>query len=74
MRYDVIYSEHRCYAEPHFCREWDEDGGCYGTNPNHGLTWEDAVRGVSRWYHQIAIEWERKPEPNPPPPSPEPTE
>ena len=56
-RYDVIYAEHHTYVEPHFCREWDGDGGCYGTNPNHGETWEDARKVVADYYELKAAEW-----------------
>lgn len=49
-RYDVIYTSKQCYIQPHFCREWDEDGGCYGTNPYHGFTFEEAKREVINYY------------------------
>lgn len=61
-RWDVCYAEHQCYPEPHFCREWDEDGGCYGTNPDHGMTWEEARKEVADWYQRMADEWRKKPE------------
>lgn len=61
-RWDVCYSEHRCYPEPHFCREWDEDGGCYGTNPDHGMTWDEARKEVADWYQRMADEWRNKSE------------
>ncbi|MHC4686859.1 MAG: hypothetical protein ACYTEW_21495 [Planctomycetota bacterium] len=57
-RFDVIYWEHGPKVDYHFCREWDEDGGCYGTNPLHGLTWEEARDLVAMWYKAQAEYWE----------------
>lgn len=51
-RFDVIYSETGISIDYHFCREWDENGGCYGTNPNHGFTFEEAKKAVVDYYQQ----------------------
>ncbi len=56
-RYDVVYREHHATIEPHFCREWDDEGGCYGTNPNHGFTFEAACEVVAGWYAEQAALW-----------------
>jgi hypothetical protein len=42
VRYDIVYTKDGPKIEPHFCRQWDEDGGCYGTNPLHGYSKEQA--------------------------------
>lgn len=59
-RFDVIYRGGPS-VEPHFCREWDEDGGCYGTNPDHGLSWTEACDEVARWHERQAAEWRARP-------------
>ena len=56
-RYDVIYNGDRVTIGPHFCREWDDDGGCYGTNPNHGYTLEEACEQVAVWHEGQASAW-----------------
>ena len=54
-KYDVCYPSNGIpRPEPHFCREFDmdEDGnfvGCYGTNPRHGMTFEEAKQEVIEW-------------------------
>jgi len=55
-RYDVIYEADRCYIEPHFCREWENGEGCYGTNPHHGFTKEEAQKLVDEYYRNIREE------------------
>lgn len=57
MRFDVCYRAAGVTIEPHFCREWDEDGGCYGTNPDHGYSFDDACRQVADWHEQQASLW-----------------
>lgn len=60
-RFDVIYQNSGASIAAHFCREWDEDGGCYGTNPDHGLSFDDACDQVAEWHEQQAKLWrERK--------------
>lgn len=63
-RYDVIYgpSESDCRIEPHFCREWEGDLGCYGSNPDHGFTWEDARQHVVDFYTAMATLWQTRTE------------
>lgn len=60
QRYDVIFVQHHTYVEPHFCREWDESGGCHGSNPNHGFTWEEAREEVAKFYDAEAARWRVK--------------
>ncbi len=43
MKYDLIGTEHGPQIEPHYCREWDGEKGCYGTNEYHGYTWDEVV-------------------------------
>jgi len=69
-RWDISYRADPTTYEPfatvdlHFCREWDEKGnGCYGTNPNHGFSWEEAREEVARFYEQRAAYWRTQPEP-----------
>lgn len=57
QRYDVAYREHGPTLEPHFCRQWDGDVGCYGANPNHGMTFAEAVNEIARWHEERAKMW-----------------
>lgn len=57
-RYDIIYGTIECTIEPHFCREWDNGEGCYGYNPHHGYSWEEAKQIVIQFYQQKITEWE----------------
>jgi len=66
-RYDVSYGADNtsfapfAYPDTHHCREWDEDhGGCYGTNPNHGFTWDEARKLMVEFHEQQAAEWRDK--------------
>ncbi len=63
MKYDVIYAEHHAYVEPHYCREWDGDRGCYGTNEDHGFTWEEARKYVVEYHMTEATRWGQEEEP-----------
>ena len=57
LRYDVAYHENHTTIQEHFCREWDESGGCYGTNPNHGYSYDEACDEVAAWYEEQAKHW-----------------
>lgn len=59
-RYDVVYTAHGVTIDTHFCREWDENGGCYGTNPDHGLSHSEACEEVAQWHERQAKEWRSK--------------
>ena len=59
-RWDVVYHGDHVSIEPHFCREWDENGGCYGTNPNHGLALDEAVEEVAKWHEKEAAMWRNR--------------
>jgi hypothetical protein len=63
-RYDLIYHKGHAYPEPHFCREWDETGGCYGTNPEHGIPFPEARTQIADFYQQLADSWRTIPEDN----------
>jgi hypothetical protein len=58
-RYDVCYGGGAPRLEHHFCREWDEDGGCFGSNPEHGLSWREAVEEVAAWHRAEIERWRR---------------
>ena len=58
-KYDVHYhADSYVDVDFHFCREWDGDGGCYGTNPNHGFSFEDAKRHIIQHYKKYMQYWE----------------
>ena len=39
-RYDLVHQEYSIRIEPHFCRKYE----CYGTDENHGYTWEEVAK------------------------------
>lgn len=57
-RFDV-YLRDGCSLSYHFCREWDNDEGCYGTNPNHGYSFEEAKQEIVRFYERQAAYWQK---------------
>lgn len=59
QRYDVVYHSEYATIEPHFCRDWDEAGGCYGTNLDHGYSLEEACEQVADYYQQEADLWRK---------------
>lgn len=59
QRFDVLYGEHGPRLDFHFCRDWDDDGGCYGTNLNHGVAWEKAREEIAKWHEQQAQYWRK---------------
>lgn len=63
-RFDVVYRADGVSIEPHFCRSWDSDGGCYGTNPNHGLSAAEACDEVAEWHEQQAKMWRDRTHPD----------
>lgn len=52
-RFDFVYGEHGPRLEYHFCREWEDGEGCYGGNPNHGYTLEEAVECINEHWREI---------------------
>lgn len=60
MRFDLVFCEGAVTIEPHFCRQWDSEGGCYGTNETHGLSLDDACRQAAEWHQQQAGLWLNK--------------
>ena len=56
-RYDISWDEKGPSIVQHFCREWDGDVGCYGTNHDHGYSFDEAKEEVARWYADQAIYW-----------------
>ena len=51
--WSVIWKQDGPDLEPHFCREY----GCYGTDPDHGMTMEEAVNEIASWYEAQAKSW-----------------
>lgn len=59
--FDITYgSSGDVRIEPHFCREWDEDGGCYGTNPDHGFSLDEACEEVAKYYDNLSQQYRDK--------------
>jgi len=58
-RYDVTYRDGEPMLDYHFCREWDGDKGCYGTNPDHGFTFEEAREVAAAHYRQEVERWSK---------------
>ena len=48
--YDVFYRDNGVHIAPHFCREM----GCFGSNPDHGYTLEQAAEQCAEYYEQQA--------------------
>lgn len=59
LRFDVVHDQHGCHIDHHFCRQWDGDVGCYGTNPEHGMSFEQARDHVREWHRQQAEIWSK---------------
>lgn len=57
MKFDVHYHDGGISIDAHFCREWTADGGCYGTNPDHGFTFDEACDQVAEYYERLAKGW-----------------
>lgn len=64
MTYDITYGPgpNDVDITAHFCREWEGDKGCYGTNPDHGFTWEEAREEVAAWFDAQAAYWRSRTE------------
>lgn len=60
MRFDVCYGGDNCTIAPHFCREWDGNKGCFGTNAEHGLSFDDACDEVAEWHEKQARLWRQR--------------
>ena len=58
-RFDVVLGE-TSYIDYHFCREFDGKIGCFGHNPEHGLSFEEAKGRIVEWYSSRAKEWQEK--------------
>lgn len=56
-RFDVIYDKNGCYLDYHFCREFDDEGGCYGTRDDHGFSFDEAREHIVDWYKQQVEKW-----------------
>lgn len=57
-RFDIIYDGHGAHITYHFCREReDEDHGCYGTNPRHGFSFEEAKQQMIEYHKEQAERW-----------------
>lgn len=69
QRFDVVYHSNHTTIDAHFCRSWEpnETGeivGCYGTNPSHGYSLEEACEQVAEWYAQQAALWRARQHPD----------
>ncbi len=53
QRYDVLMTQHGLAVEEHFCREY----GCYGTDPDHGVSWDDAKDEMVGYHASLAEKW-----------------
>lgn len=51
--FDIVHHGTHVTIEPHFCREID----CFGTNPDHGYSFEDACEEVAKWHDMQAERW-----------------
>lgn len=61
-RFDVLWKEHGPSLDYHFCRGWDMDEngkevGCYGTNSDHGSSFEEAKAEMAQWHEKEAARW-----------------
>ena len=57
-KYDVRYGDEAAVLDYHFCREFSEDGnGCFGTNPTHGLSFDEAKEAIAAWHEDQAKGW-----------------
>lgn len=56
-RFDITYFGNPM-LEPHFCRGWDGETGCYGTNPDHGLSFDEAKAEVISYHRKQIERWE----------------
>lgn len=56
-RFDVTYHSNHASLDYHYCREWDGDNGCYGTNMSHGLSFEDACAEIAKYHERQAKLW-----------------
>ena len=62
-RFDVRFGPEGHSLDYHFCRSWDERGGCYGTNKDHGFTFAEGkqeiikyLKGEIEWWEKISFE------------------
>ena len=67
VRYDVLYNASGLKVsvdvDRHFCRAWIDGQGCYGSNPDHGLTWREATEEAAKWHETQAASWREREEP-----------
>lgn len=57
-RFDIVHHDHGGLSiDYHFCREWDGDVGCYGTNPDHGYSFKEVAADMRRWHLEHAEYW-----------------
>lgn len=58
-RYDIVWNEYGPSIQLHFCRDWDEEGGCYGTNRDHGMSFGEAKQFMVEFYEERAKSWRK---------------
>ncbi len=57
-RFDVSFGIRGASIDFHYCREWENDDlGCYGFNPNHGFTFDEAKQEMINWYENQVEYW-----------------
>lgn len=55
-KFDIHFRE-PASLDYHFCRAWDGETGCYGTNPGHGYTFDEAKEQIAQHYERLAAHW-----------------
>lgn len=59
-KFDIHWHSEAPSLDYHFCREWDGDTGCYGTNPDHGYTFDEAKEEIAKWHSAQAVHWRQQ--------------
>jgi hypothetical protein len=58
-RFDINYKGDLAWIDHHHCREFDAEGvGCFGTNPDHGCTFDEAKALMIEHYTLVLSKWE----------------
>tara|TARA_Y100000310_G_C20704127_1_gene833255 strand:- start:6922 stop:7155 length:234 start_codon:yes stop_codon:yes gene_type:complete len=60
QKYDVWYGPEGPSLELHFCRDID----CFGTNEDHGFTFDEACEDIASYYENQSKLWRTKEHPN----------
>ena len=54
-RFDISFGEHGPSFDYHF--EWHGETSCYGTNPNHGYTFDEVKEVMAEHHESMAAYW-----------------